>query len=207
MHISEGILSAPVLASGAALALAGTAVGLKRMDQHEVPKVAVFTAAFFVATLVHVPLGPASIHLVLNGLVGLILGWACFPAILVALLLQAVFFQYGGVTVLGVNTVIMALPALICSMLFSRLIKKNKRVSALAAFLAGSLSVLGSGLLAALCLALSGQAFLPAAQAFLVAHVPLGVVEGIVTAIIVGFLLKVRPEILEVSAPLEQEIE
>lgn len=203
MHISEGILSAPVLASGAALALAGTAVGLKRMDQYEVPKVAVLTAAFFVATLVHVPLGPASIHLLLNGLVGLILGWACFPAILVALLLQAVFFQYGGVTVLGVNTVIMALPALICSMLFSRLLKKNTKVSSLAAFLAGSLSILGSGLLAAFCLALSGQAFLPAAQAFLVAHVPLGLVEGFVTAIVVGFLLKVRPEILETSVPVE----
>lgn len=203
MHISEGILSAPVLASGAALALAGTAVGLKRMDQYEVPKVAVLTAAFFVATLVHVPLGPASIHLLLNGLVGLILGWACFPAILVALLLQAVFFQYGGVTVLGVNTVIMALPALTCYMLFSRLLKKNTRVSSLAAFLAGSLSILGSGLLAAFCLALSGQAFLPAAQAFLVAHVPLGLVEGFVTAIVVGFLLKVKPEILETSVPVE----
>ena len=32
MHISEGILSGPVLISGAALAAAGTAVGLKKLD-------------------------------------------------------------------------------------------------------------------------------------------------------------------------------
>ena len=48
------------------------------------------TPAIFVASLVHVPVGPSSMHLVLNGLLGLLLGWAAFPAILVGLLLQAV---------------------------------------------------------------------------------------------------------------------
>ncbi len=114
MHISEGVLSTPVLISGAALAVAGTTIGLKKMDYERIPQVAVLSAAFFIASLLHVPIGPSSVHLILNGLMGLLLGWVAFPAILVGLLLQAILFQYGGLTSLGVNTVTMALPAVIC---------------------------------------------------------------------------------------------
>ena len=114
MHISEGVLSAPVLVSGGVLAAAGTAIGLKKIDYDQLARVGILSATFFVASLVHVPLfGPVSIHLIMNGLVGLLLGWAAFPAILVALLLQAVFFQFGGVPKLGVNTNIMGLPGVL----------------------------------------------------------------------------------------------
>ena len=118
MHISEGILSAPVLISGVALTAAGTAIGLKKLDYDRIMSVAILAATFFVASLIHVPLGPGSVHLVLNGLLGVVLGWASFPAILTALLLQAIFFQYGGLVVLGVNTFNMAAPALLCFYLF-----------------------------------------------------------------------------------------
>ena len=75
MHISEGILGAPVLASGAALTVAGTAIGLKKMDYEKLPAVALLSAVFFIASLVHVPVGPAAAHLVLSGLCGVLLGW------------------------------------------------------------------------------------------------------------------------------------
>ena len=88
----------------------GTAIGLKKMDYEAIPRVAILSAAFFVATLIHVPVGPVGLHLVLNGLMGLLLGWMAVPAILIALFLQALLFQFGGLTVLGVNTVTMALP-------------------------------------------------------------------------------------------------
>ena len=58
MHISEGVLSPAVLAGGAALAVAGTAIGLKKLDYEAIPRVAILSAAFFVATLIHVPVGP-----------------------------------------------------------------------------------------------------------------------------------------------------
>ena len=96
MHISEGVLSAPVLAGGAAFAVAATAVGLKKLTSDRIPQAGVLSAAFFVASLVHVPIGPSSMHLILNGIVGLLLGWAAFPVIAVALVLQAVLFQFGG---------------------------------------------------------------------------------------------------------------
>ena len=101
MHISEGVLSAPVLVSGGALAAAGTAIGLKKIDYDHIARVGILSATFFVASLVHVPIGPSSVHLIMNGIVGLLLGWAAFPAILVALVLQAVLFQFGGITALN----------------------------------------------------------------------------------------------------------
>ncbi len=200
MHISEGILPTTILAAGGLIALTGTVIGLMKMEQEQVPRVGIMTAAFFVASLIHVPLGPSSVHLVLNGLVGVLLGWACFPAILVALLLQALFFQFGGLSVLGVNTVIMALPALMAYFLCQPLINsKTAYLQSIASFFAGFGAVLGAGILVAVCLALSGKAFLPAAKVVLIAHIPIMVIEGIITLFIVQFLHKVKPEMINPS--------
>ena len=84
MHISEEILTAPVLLSGAALTVAGTAISFKKIDYNSITQVAILSAGFFVASLIHVPVWPSSMHLVLNGLVGIFLGWAAFPDILEA---------------------------------------------------------------------------------------------------------------------------
>lgn len=197
MHISEGVLSAPVLAAGAALSAAGVAFGLKKTPYEKIPQVGLFSSAFFVASLIHVPLGPTSVHLVLNGLVGLILGWAAFPAILVGLLLQALLFQFGGITTLGVNTFDMAFPALLSFWIFGPLVRsESQRVALLGAFLAGALAVLSAGLLVASALSLTGEAFRYAAKAVVLAHLPVMGVEGILTAFSVAFLRKVRPEML-----------
>ncbi|HEX67536.1 MAG TPA: cobalt transporter CbiM, partial [bacterium] len=114
MHISEGVLSAPVLSTGAIITAAGTYLGIKNLKEEKIPQAALLSSAFFVASLIHVPVGPSSAHLVLNGLVGILLGWIAFPAILLGLFLQAILFQFGGLTTLGINTVNMALPAVIC---------------------------------------------------------------------------------------------
>ncbi|KAB1442164.1 cobalt transporter CbiM [Pseudodesulfovibrio senegalensis] len=195
MHISEGVLAAPVLLSGAALTVVGTAVGLRRMDYDRIMGVAILSAAFFVASLVHVPVGPSSAHLILNGLLGLVLGWAAFPSILVALLLQAVLFQYGGLTVLGLNTFTMAAPAVLCYYLFRPLLRNGK--AAVGAFLVGFCSVLLSALFAASALALSGEAFVPLAAGLVAAHIPIMVVEGFITMFAYSFLARVKPEVLQ----------
>ncbi len=59
MHISEGIPSGSVLISGMDLAAAGMAIGLKKIDYDLVPRAAILTAAFFMASLFHVPALPA----------------------------------------------------------------------------------------------------------------------------------------------------
>ncbi len=196
MHISEGVLSPAILGAGAALAACGTAAGLRSLDYDRLMTVAILAAAFFVGSLVHVPVGPASAHLILNGLVGVILGWAAFPAILVALMLQSVLFQYGGITALGVNAFNMAFPAVLCFYLLRPLLTRPGSLRTLGAFCCGALSVAGAGLLTALSLAFTDEGFLQAARLLFLAHIPVMIVEGIVTMLTVSFLAKVRPEIL-----------
>jgi cobalt/nickel transport system permease protein len=198
MHISEGILSAPVLITGAGLTATAVGYSLKKMEHKEVPKVAILSSVFFVASLIHVPLGPSSVHLILNGIIGLLLGWAAFPAILVALALQGVLFQFGGITTLGVNTFNMAFPAVICFYLFNRGVRgKNNSVSLSLAFVCGFLAVLLSGVMVAVDLVFTGEAFLQVAKLVLIAHLPVMILEGVLTAFCIGFLRKVRPEILD----------
>jgi cobalt/nickel transport system permease protein len=203
MHISEGVLSGPVLVSGAALAAVGTAIGLKKIDYDKIARVGMLSAAFFVASLIHVPLGPTSVHLILNGVVGLILGWAAFPAILVALALQAVLFQFGGITALGVNTVSMALPAVLCYVVFGRLIHRRPVVALAAAFACGFLAVFISGILVGVALMFTEERFLQVVVAILAAHLPVMIIEGIVTALCVAFLRRVQPSMLPGYGPRE----
>ena len=198
MHISEGILSAPVLISGGVIAAAGTVIGLKKVDYAHIMPTALLSSAFFVASLIHVPLGPGSVHLVLNGLLGIILGWAGFPAILIALFLQAIFFQFGGLVVLGVNTVTMAVPALCCYYLVRPWLK-NPKTRPVAAFGAGGLAIFLSSLLMALALTLSDSGFLATAKIIVVANVPIMIIEGFITMFTVAFLGRVQPEILHLD--------
>jgi cobalt/nickel transport system permease protein len=193
MHISEGVLSGPVLFSGAALAAAGTAVGLKNIDYDRISQVGILAAAFFVASLVHVNVGPASVHLVLNGLLGIILGWAAFPAILVALALQAIFFQFGGITVLGINTLNHALPALACYYLFGPMLKRSSPVAMPAAFICGFLAIFLTALMVAFGLIFTQQNFWETASLIVATHIPVMIIEGIITTFCIGFLRRVHP--------------
>src|SRR5262249_10179934 len=97
-------------------------LGAWRIRDEEIPRVALLTAAFFVASQIHVPVGVvSSVHLLLNGLIGVVLGWRAGVAIPVGLFLQAALFQHGGFTTLGVNSCIMTLPALLAWQLFTRM--------------------------------------------------------------------------------------
>jgi len=198
MHISEGVLSASVLVTGVILTAGGVTLGLKKMDYEKIPEVAVLTSAFFVASLIHIPIGPSSVHLVLNGLMGLLLGWSAFPAILVGLGLQALLFQFGGLTSLGVNTFNMAFPAVVSFYLFRILARKSTRfMLILSGFLCGVVGILGGAILVAISLVTTGEAFLTAGKLIVAAHLPVMIIEGIITAVAVVSLNKARPELLE----------
>ena len=195
MHISEGVLSAPVLAAGAAAALAGVGVGLAKMREEDVVKTAVLSSALFAATLIRVPIGPSAVHLILNGLGGLLLGWQVFPAFAVALLLQATLFGFGGISTLGVNVLILAVPGMICYTLFRNPVySSSPRAAFRIGFAAGAFAILLSGMLLAGVLITTGEEFTVVAVAVLAAHLPVVFVEGLVTGVAVSFLLRVRPE-------------
>lgn len=196
-HIPDGVLSAPVLIAGATVTLTLVSVALRRLDYDRLPQAAVLAATFFVSSLLNIPLGPSSVHLLLNGLMGLMLGWTAVPAILVALALQAAFFGFGGILVLGVNTMNMAVPALFCMALLAPWLR---RLPAGRAFwvgaAAGMSGVMLTGLMVALTLGLSGQAFVPAAKVLVLIYLPLALVEAVITGAVIGFLMRVAPEFL-----------
>src|SRR5262245_26865681 len=112
VHIADGVLSAPLVIGGFAGAAALSAPGLVAVRDDEVPRLGLMTAAFFVASSIHIPLPPTSVHLLLNGLVGIVLGVRSGLAILVGLFFQWAFLSHGGLSTVGINTCVVAAPAM-----------------------------------------------------------------------------------------------
>jgi cobalt/nickel transport system permease protein len=112
VHIADGVLATDWWAGGFVGAALLAALGAWRLRDEEIPRVALLTAAFFVASSFHLRVGPTSVHLLLNGLVGVLLGTRAGLAIPVGLLLQYLLIQHGGISTLGVNSCVLTLPAL-----------------------------------------------------------------------------------------------
>ena len=273
VHISDGILTWPWLTGGFAVAVVLAVFGSWRIQDEEIPQVAVLTAVFFIASQIHVRVPPSSVHLLLNGLLGLVLGRRAALAIPVGLFLQAALFSHGGFTTLGINSCVMVLPALLAWQLFGLLqgiswVRHGWGRSALVAIsvilwllclfygvmlllqqtrfgwrsqeiwqalplmlavvfalglaaawlerrldhapefplglLIGQVSVLATAFLNCLVLAWGGQeSWQTLAQLVFVAHLPVAVVEGIILGFTVGFLARVKPEMLRWAPPEE----
>jgi cobalt/nickel transport system permease protein len=280
VHISDGVLTGPWLLAGFVGAAVLALIGAWRIRDEDIPRVALLTAAFFVASLIHVRVGPTSVHLLLNGLVGVVLGRYAGLAIPVALLLQAVLIGHGGISALGVNTCVMALPAFLAwgliaalqrvpwvrrpwfrgalvavstlawtlSVVYSVALLASNRHSQLSTvdttwanavtlhpvtlasavvlslvvvwaerrmegapefpvgLLIGEVTVLATVLLSCLALVYGGQEDWPSLVLLtLVPHLFIAAVEGIVLGFTVGFLVRVKPEMVRWTAPEEPE--
>lgn len=192
MHISEGVLSAPVLLAGWAVTAPAVAAILWRVRQSEIPRIACFSALFFVASFVHLPVGVSSMHLMLSGLVGAFLGSRAILAIFVALFLQGVFFGFGGLSVLGVNTAVIGFPAVLGG-LFAAAAKAQElkvRTQKIYLFLAGFMPIVCSMLLLDLVLFISGREFFAIATLISLEGAILAVLEGIITLFALSFITK-----------------
>ena len=198
MHLSEGLLRPEILIGGAVISAAFTLYAFKTLKDDEIPKTAVLSALFFLASFIHVPIGPTSVHLVLGGIVGAMLGFRAFIAIFVALLLQGVLFGFGGLTTLGINLFNLATPTLIGYWLF--MLPSTKRWQKdLLWFLVGFIPLALSAFLLSLTLALNGDAFVDAAKLALMAHLPIMFIEGFITLFALRFIEKVSPHLLHVK--------
>ncbi len=211
MHIPDGILPASLCIAGYGATGAATWYSLRqihrdRNPQAQIPKASLLTAAFFVASWINIPVPPVSVHLVLNGLLGTVLGYYAFPAILIGLFFQAIMFGHGGLTTLGVNAIMMGIPALIAHQVFQMRHwfkpRPGKITTSLFAFLAGAV---GLGLAAAIFFILvittiSGELDVAmeknAIYGLMLAHIPLMLIEGVFTAMLVAFLQRVKPELI-----------
>lgn len=202
MHISEGVLDSRVIIGGYAVAAGLTALALKTIRRDEIPKVAVMGAAFFVSSLLHFKVGITSVHLTLAGLVGIVLGTPSVLALLAGLFFQAVMFQHGGLSTLGVNAVIFAVPALLASSAYSGiglLLGERRTLRSLIAGIAAALAVLVGAALVLLVLRLSGEELTGIGFLFSAAQGVLALLEGAVTFIVVSQILRVKPEMISPS--------
>lgn len=199
MHISDGVLPVSVTV-GAYVVSAGLAAWSARCTGSEdLPKVAVVTSAFFVASLIHVPLGPTSAHLLMPGLSGALLGPVAFLSIGLGLLLQSLLFQFGGLTALGANALMMGLPAMACGWFFQKYKGRTRFRQAIIGGLAGAFGTALSAVILAVLLATGGEDFFGVAKIALLAHVPVIIIEGLVSAFTIGFLVRVKPALLQPS--------
>jgi cobalt/nickel transport system permease protein len=107
-----------------------------------------------------------------------------------------VLFQFGGITTLGVNTIIMALPAVLSYMAFRPLITRTNPLAMMGAFACGFLSVFFGAVMVGLGLFFTEENFLQVAGVVVAAHLPVMVIEGVITALCVAFLRKVQSELL-----------
>lgn len=209
MHIPDGMLPAEICVAGYAGSAALTWLCIKKAHSSSedtagiVSRASVMAAAFFVVSWVHIPLPPVSVHPILAGLMGILLGWISFPAILVGLFFQAAMFGHGGFTTLGVNALSMGGAALLAWALYRTLRRKSgERAVLISGFAAGFAGVLfaviavGSVLILTIPSYINTGTEVSAVLAMAVAHLPLALAEGVFTALVARFLLKVRPEML-----------
>jgi cobalt/nickel transport system permease protein len=197
MHISDGVLPLSVTIGGYVASGALVAWSAHKTHNEEMPKLAVMTAAFFVASLIHVPFGPTSVHLIIPGLTGALLGPSAFLSVGLGLLLQSLLFQFGGLTALGANALMMGLPALVCGWLFQKFKGHTIVHQAVTGGVIGALGTALAAIILALLLATGGEDFFGVAKLALLAHVPVFIIEGLVTAFTIGFLARVKPDLLQ----------
>ncbi len=216
MHVPDGFIPLAVNAGGFAVAAAATAVALRQINQKEdpraeVPKAALLTAAFFVASAIPIPVPPVTAHLLLTGLMGVMLGWYAFPAILVGLVLQFLVFTHGGITTLGVNACIMGLPAIAAHYIFQGIRRKKHATDnqlRLFGFLAGSIGILlavlmfYSIIITTIPADIDVQLEQRLTTVFAIAHLPIAVLEGVFTALLVPYLRRVRPDMIGMKPQL-----
>jgi len=209
MHIPDGMLPGGVCVAGYAGTAALTWLCVKKAQRTYrepakiVSRASVMAAAFFVVSWVHIPLPPVSVHPILAGLMGILLGWISFPAILVGLFFQAAMFGHGGFTTLGVNALSMGGAALFSWAVYRLLRrKKGERNILISGFVAGFAGVSIAVIFTCSVLILTLPAYIDSGVevsgilAMAAAHFPLALAEGVFTALVARFLLRVKPDML-----------
>jgi cobalt/nickel transport system permease protein len=205
VHLPDGNVLTPAWLIGGYL-VAGMLVvmGSWRIEDDEIPRIALLTAAFFVVSLIHVPVPglPSSAHLLFNGLLGVVLGRRAAVAIPLGLLLQAVLLQHGGLTTLGVNTCIMALPALLAWQMFAAWQRLGYQPNFAVGLCVGGAAVVATVLLVCLTLWLGGTSdWRSLIVLTLVPHLLIAAVEGVILGFTVSFLARVKPDMLRGRRP------
>jgi len=206
MHIPDGFLSTTTWVSAWTVSAGGLGCCVKQagraMKDRMVPLMGVLSAFIFAAQMINFPvMGGTSGHLLGGVLAAVLLGpWAGAVVIACVLIFQCLVFQDGGLTALGANILNMALVGTLGGYFIYRVMAKllgGEKGIVTGAVVAAWFSVIAAASLCALELALSGTSplglVLPAMAAV---HAIVGIGEGMITGLIVGFILKTRPDLI-----------
>ncbi|MGB5952689.1 MAG: energy-coupling factor ABC transporter permease [Ornithinimicrobium sp.] len=222
MHVPDGFLDLATSAGTGAVAVGGIALALRgarnELDDRLAPLAGVTAVFVFAGQMINFPVGAGtSGHLLGGALAALLVGpWTATLCISVVLIVQALLFSDGGVTALGTNITLMAIVAVWTAWwtfrVLSAILPKRIGLVPVLAFIAGLVSVPAAAAMFTLLYAIGGQA--PIALDTLLTvmlgwHAVIGIGEGIITALIVGSVLAVRPDLVRAAAPYrtDQELE
>lgn len=221
MHISEGILPFNWAAVWFAVAAPFMAYGLYRLGKQAQddfsfkPLVGLMAAVVFIISCMPVPVPTAGTcsHPCGTGISGILLGPAISSLVgAAALLIQALFLSHGGLSTWGANIVSMGIVGSFAGYFAFRLLRAMRANLWIAGFLAGLVADWATYVSTAAELA-SGirgdSAFLPLFSkillAFIPTQLPLGILEGAMTAGMVVLLYKKRPDLLVKMGVLKSE--
>jgi cobalt/nickel transport system permease protein len=212
MHIPDGFLTLQIIIPAFIIAIIFWGISIKKikLTEQQVPIMGLLTALFFSAMMMNYPIiGGTTAHLLGGAAIGLILGpFAGLISMSIILILQAFLFGDGGLMALGANVLNMGVIGIFvpCTIfLTANKIFKLKATTSIFAtiFISAFAGDLLAAISAAIELGLSQPIFQYglsiAVPAMAINHSIIGVAEGVVTVIIIGTLLKLRPDVLEKS--------
>ena len=206
MHIPDGFIPLSQAAVYAVVALVFVLRSFKWAKQEfsEVPMLATLAAGIFAIQALNIPIPwGTSGHMLGGVLAAILLGspWAGVFILSIVLVVQALFFADGGITVLGANILNMGVISSFVG--YHLYLALRKRLgTAGASFVGAWLGMVAAALATAVELALAGTFPLREGLLFMgMYHVVIGLVaEGTLTALVVATVLRISPEILPAKA-------
>ncbi len=209
MHVPDGFIDAPVSVGAGLVAAAGVAVCLRgarrELDDRTAPMAGLVAAFVFAVQMLNFPVAAGTSGHLLGGALAAILVGPYTGALCVAvvILVQALLFADGGLTAIGVNVVDMSLITVVVGYavfrLLVRLLPYSRRTVVGSAFVAAFVSVPVSALGFVGFYAIGGTtdvALSTVLTAMLGVHVLIGLGEGLITALTVGSVVAVRPDLV-----------
>ncbi len=207
MHIPDGFLSANTWAPLWVVSAGGLGFCLKKASEmlkdKMVPLMGVMSAFIFAAQMLNFPvMGGTSGHLLGGVLAAVLLGpYAAAICIACVLIVQCLIFQDGGLTALGANIFNMSIVGAMAGYVVYRIIRGVSGGSHRGILIGSAVAAWFSVVLASSCcaveLAFSGTSPLRIAlPAMAGVHALIGIGEAAITVLVVGFVLKVRPDLI-----------
>lgn len=209
MHLSDGVLDATTSLLFGGVALAWLALAATRgridVDDRTAPLAGLLAAFVFAMQLLNLPVLPGvSGHLYGGALAAILLGpWVGALCLAVVVVIQSLLFADGGLTALGANVTNMALLGTAFGFavaLAARRWARRSRIGLLGvAFAAGLVSTVAAAAGFVVQYAIGGHADVPLgglAGAVIGVHAVIGIGEGVITALAVGAIARVRPDLI-----------